>query len=208
LKQRSFVTLLSLTMLTVTSSTAFAQMRGGSAGGMGKSQPSSGTMQGSMPQQGPNSIGQAGTQDDRRRLMHTTPHQDHQYGACQQAMHAVQNDIGRILHHNSAVSTSDNSDSSSDAGDLPDDLQSLEQDDDDLASGLNDDQKVVLQSQLKELQQKTKEMEALAQQVKTEMADRDADPAAVRKDLKKLGKLSKDISKRQHEIGVALGIAS
>ena len=50
-------------------------------------------------------------------------------------------------------------------GDLSDDLQNLEQDDDDFASGLNDDQKAVLQSQIKELQQKTKEMEALAKQV-------------------------------------------
>jgi hypothetical protein len=62
--------------------------------------------------------------------------------------------------------------------------------------------------QIKELQQKTKEMEALAKQVKMEMANRDGDPAVVRKDLKKLEKLSKDISKRQQEIGVALGITS
>jgi hypothetical protein len=198
--------LLSLTMLTMAASTALAQMRGGSAGGMGKGQP--GTMSGPMSQQSPNSMGPAPTQDDRRRLMHTTSRQDHQYGVCQQAMHAVQGDIGRMMHRNSAAASSDNSDSSGAGSDLSDDLQSLEQDDNDLASGLNDDQKAVLQSQIKELQQKTKEMEALARQVKTEMADHVADPTVVRNDLKKLEKLSKDVSKRQHEIGVALGIAS
>jgi hypothetical protein len=140
--------------------------------------------------------------------MHTTSHQDQQYGVCQQAMHSVQRDIGRMMHQNSAGSTADSSDPAGVGSDLSDDLQSLEQDDNDLASGLNDDQKAVLQSQIKELQQKTKEMEALARQVKTEMADHDADPTAVRMDLLKLEKLSKDISKRQHEIGVALGIAS
>jgi chromosome segregation ATPase len=205
---KSFATFLLLAMLIMSSGMALAQMRGGSAGGMGKGQPPSGAMQGPMAQQGTTAMGQAGTQDDRRRLMHTTSRQDHQYSACQQAMHSVQGDIGRMMDHNSAAPTSDDSNTLGAAGDLSDDLQNLEQDDDDFASGLNDVQKAVLQSQIKELQQKTKEMEALAKQVKTEMADRDSDPAVVHKDLKKLEKLSKDISKRQQEIGVALGITS
>jgi len=208
MNHKSFATFLLLAMLIMAPGMAIAQMRGGSAGGMGKGQPPSGAMPGPMSQQGTGSMGQTGTQDDRRQLMHTTSRQDHQYMACQQAIHAVQGDVGRMMHHNSAASASDNSDSVGPAGDLSNDLENLEQDDDDFASGLNDDQKAVLQLQIKELQQKTKEMEALAKQVKTELADRDSDPAVVHKDLKKLEKLSKDISKRQQEIGVALGITS
>ena len=140
--------------------------------------------------------------------MHTTAHQDQQFNACQKAMRTVQGDIHGMLHHNDAVSGPDNSDSPDLSSDLSNDLQNLEQDDDDLASGLNDDQKAVLQSQIKDLQEKTREMEVLAKQVKAEMADRDTDPKVLRKDLKQLEKLSKDISKRQHEVAVALGIAS
>ena len=101
MNQKSFATFLLLAMLIMASGMARAQMRGGSAGGMGKGQPPSGAMQGPMAQQGTTAMGQAGTQDDRRRLMHTTSRQDHQYSACQQAMHSVQGDIGRMMHHNS-----------------------------------------------------------------------------------------------------------
>jgi hypothetical protein len=207
--QKSFLLLLSVMILAVlASSIAVAQMRGSSSGGMGKGQSPSGTMQGPMSQPSAGSMGPNGTQADRRQLMHTTARQDHQFGACQLAMQAVQGDIHGMLHRNNSASASGSSDSPEVSSDLSNDLQSLEQDDDDLASGLNDDQKAVLQLQIKELQQKTKEMEVLASQIKTEMANRDTDPTALRKDIKKLDKLSKDISKRQHDVAVALGITS
>lgn len=204
--QKSFLAVMILPLLA--SSIAVAQMRGTSGGGMGKGPSPSGTMQGPMSQPNSGSIGPNGTQADRRQLMHTTARQDQQFSACQQAMQAVEGDIHSMLHRNDSASASDSSDSPDVSSDLSNDLQNLEQDDDNFASGLNDDQKAVLQSQIKELQQKTKQMEVLANQVKTEIANRDADPTALRKDIKKLERLSKDISKRQREVAVALGIAS
>lgn len=97
MKQRSLVLILLWTILcTIASSTAFAQMRGGSTGGMGRGQQSSRPMQGPMSQSGTGPMNQSGTQADRRQIMHTTARQDQQFSACQQAMHAVQGDLHGI----------------------------------------------------------------------------------------------------------------
>lgn len=51
-------------------------------------------------------------------------------------------------------------------------------------------------------------MQSLAQQLKEEMGNPQADPKAVREHTKKLDKLSKEIAKQQHEVATALGITA
>jgi hypothetical protein len=92
--------------------------------------------------------------------------------------------------------------------DLSSDLQDLEQSNDDFASSLNSDQQAVVANKLKDLDKKTKEMQTLAEQVKSELGNPQADPKLAREHIKKLDKLSKEVAKQQREAAVALGISA
>ena len=180
-------------------------------------------MQGAS-QSGMGSMGQGGTMltpAQRRQVMHTTSMQDQIYQASAHAMGKVQGDLSRMQSHLSANSSANGNASSAagadaqqqDGGNNPgDDLSSalddLQQSDDDLASSLNNDQQAVVAAKLKDLDKKTKEMQTLAAQVKSEVGNAQADPKVVREHMKKLDKLSKEIAKQQHEVASALGIST
>jgi hypothetical protein len=152
----------------------------------------------------------------RRQLLHTTAMQDQKYRACTQAMGRVQGDLSHMHSRASGNSSSGNASSGASAdpqqqgddptSDLSSDLQDMAQSDDDLISSLNDDQQAVVTNQIKDLEKKTKEMQALAQQLKSELDSPKSDPKVVREDMKKLDKLTKETTKRQHDVAVALGI--
>jgi len=194
---------------------AFGQMHGGSGGtnGMGGGKPSTGGMQGSS-QQGMGSMGSAGpmmTQSERRQMLHTTPKQDQRYQACAHAMSRVHGDLYRMQQHVNANSSSAPSSDAQQPGDdssdnLSSDIQDMAQNDDDLIASLNDEQQAVLTSQIKDLEKKTKEMQSLAQQLKSELDSPKSDPKVLREHMKKLDKLTKETTKRQHDVAVALGI--
>jgi len=63
-------------------------------------------------------------------------------------------------------------------------------------------------SKLKDLDKKTKEMQTLAAQVKSELGNPQSDPKIVREHMKKLDKLSKEIARQQHKVATALGISA
>jgi hypothetical protein len=194
---------------------AFGQMHGGSGGtnGMGGGTPSTGGMQGSS-EQGLGSMSSGGpmmTQAERRQMLHTTPKQDQRYQACAHAIGRVHGDLHRMQQHVNANSSSGPSsdaqqpaDDSSD--DLSSDIQDLAQNDDDLIASLNDDQQAVLTSHIRDLEKKTQEMRSLAQQLKSELDSPKSDPKVLREHVKKLDKLTKETTKRQHDVAVALGI--
>ena len=179
-------------------------------------------MQGAS-QSGMGSMGQGGTMltpAQRRQVMHTTSMQDQKYQASAHAMGKVQGDLSRMQSHLNANSSTNGNTSSAASGDAqqqggsdPSDdlssaLQDLQQSDDDLASSLNNDQQAVVAAKLKDLDKKTKEMQTLAAQVKSEVGNAQADPKVVREHMKKLDKLSKEIAKQQHEVASALGIST
>lgn len=204
---------------------AFGQMHGGSPGGgmAGSStgRPSMGGMQGGS-QSGMGSAGQNGsmvTPAQRRQLLHTTAMQDQKYQACTRAMSKVQGDLSRMQAHgrgnlSSAQTGNSSPDGSADAqqsdpgDDLSSDLQDMAQSDDDLTSSLNADQQAVVAGKLKDIDEKTKEMQSLAEQLKSETGNAETNSKTVREHIKKLNKLSKEIAKEQHEIAAALGITS
>ena len=213
-------------VIAISATTAFAQMHGGSGGGMGSSgggMNGSGGMggsgsgmsmgSGSMSHSGMANSDQQGTAMtpmQRRQLMHTTTQQQQQYANCKQRADAVQQDITHMMHSTSGSSATNSSADASAGGDdgqgLSGDVADLTQDDDSLVSGMNKDQTAALTSQIKNLQKSTKEMEELAQQIKAEMAAQGNDPKKVQRDLKKLQKLAKDVAKKQRDIATALGI--
>lgn len=222
--------LLAVSVIVFLAGASLGQMHGGVAGG-GMSGGTSGTGMGktsmggmqSGSQQGMGSMGQGGstmTPMQRRQLMHTTAMQDQKYQASAHAMGRVQGDLSRMQSHGNSQSAA-NASSSSDAGSSSDaqqgsgdpsdalssDLQDLEQSNDDLASSLNSDQQAVVANKLKDLDKKTKEMQSLAQQLKTEMANLESDPKVVREHTKRLDKLSKEIATEQHEVASALGLS-
>jgi hypothetical protein len=215
---------------------SLAQMRGGAGGasGTGMGQPSAGGMQGSQTgmgsmggmqgsQSGMGSMGQGGTTitpAQRRQVLHTTSVQDQKYQASAHAMSKVQGDLSRMQAHGHAANSASNGYSSG-AGsgadatsgnntgdDLSSDLQDLKQSNDDLASSLSSDQQAVVASKLRDLDKKTKEMQTLAQQLKSEMDHAPSDPKVVREHMKKLDKLGKEIAKGQREVASALGISA
>ncbi len=81
----------------------------------------------------------------------------------------------------------------------------MAQNDDDLIASLNDDQHAAVTGQIKDLEKKTKEMQSLAQQPKSELDSPKSDPKLLREHMKKLDKLTKETRKRQHDVAVALG---
>jgi chromosome segregation ATPase len=201
-------------------------MHGGSAGGgmsgaagQGMGQGAMGGMHGSSGMGSMDQSATTMTPAQRRQILRTTSMQDQKYQASARAMSKVQGDLSGMQSHGGAASAASNSslgagsgvnaqsgDNSSD--DLSSDLQDLEQSNDDLASSLNSDQQVVVASKLKDLDKKTKEMQTLAQQLKTEMDNPQADPKTVRERMKKLDKLGKEIAKEQREVASALGITA
>ena len=207
----------SLLAAIVFSSVALAQMHGGSSGSMGGTNSGRPSMPGSMSQRDMGPMGQDQnmspmTPAQRRQAMHTTTMQDQQYAKCIQRMNSVMHHIGNLMHEPTSFSpasfASDNSNSSDGIDALSSDMQDMEQEDNGLVSGFNDDQTAALAGQLKSLEKSTKEMQALTDHLRTEMADKDTDPKVIHRDLKKLEKLAKQVSKQQHEIGVAPGIVT
>ena len=221
---------LAAAILVFLAATALGQMHGGAAGGMSGASSTGGMGQGSMGgmrnSSGMGSMDQTGTMmtpAQRRQLMHTTPMQDQKYQSSARAMGKVQGDLSRMQSRgmgNAASSATQNTNPSyaasadtqqgaADPGDdLASDLQNLEQSNDDLASSLNSDQQAVVAGKLKDLQKKTKQMQALAEQVKSELNNPQADPKVAREHLKKLDRLSKEVAKQQHEVASALGISA
>jgi|SRR6516165_10659248 hypothetical protein len=217
-------------ILVLLAGAALAQMGGGGApsrgmpsntSNTGMGQSSMGGMHGS--QSGMGSMGQGGatmTPAQRRQLLHTTSMQDQKYQASARAMAKVQGAMSRMQSHantasaasassSSLAGNSSNAQAGSDSGDdLSSDLQDLDQSNDDFASSLNSDQQAVVASKLKDLQKKTKEMQTLADQVKSELNNPQADPKIAREHMKKLDKLSKEVAKQQHEVANALGISA
>jgi hypothetical protein len=213
-------TLLTLVVVLALVGFAASQMRGGMGGGsastsgMGRGPSSMDGMHGG-PQDGMGGPGMGGTMSpmQRRQLMHTTSMQDHKYQACTQAMNKVQGDLSQMQMGRGANSVSGDSGDSQQASDdstdgLSSDLQDLSQSDDDFSASLNSDQEAVLAAKMKDLEKKTKEMQALAQQLKSELARPDADAKLLKAQMKKLKKLSNEIAKHQHEIAATLGIAA
>jgi hypothetical protein len=217
-------------VIVLLAGTSPGQMRGGAAGGgmsggtsgTGMGQGSTGGMQGAS-QSGMGSTGQNGTmmtQGQRRQVMHTTSMQDQKFQASTHAMGKVQGDLSRMQSHMNGNSAQNGGSSPATSGDaqqqgggdpgdaLSSDLQDLEQSNDDLASSLNSDQQAIVASKLKDLDKKTKEMQTLAEQVKSELGNPQTDPKIAREHLKKLNKLSKEIAKQQHEVASALGISA
>jgi hypothetical protein len=215
-------------ILVLLAGAALAQMRGGApSGGMsgntsntGMGQSSMGGMHGSQSGMGSMGGGATMTPAQRRQLLHTTSMQDQKYQASARAMAKVQGAVSRMQSHantasaasassSSLAGNSSNAQAGSDSGDdLSSDLQDLDQSNDDFASSLNSDQQTVVASKLKDLQKKTKEMQTLADQVKSELNNPQADPKIAREHMKKLDKLSKEVAKQQHEVANALGISA
>jgi len=215
-------------ILVLLAGAALAQMRGGApSGGMsgntsntGMGQSSMGGMHGSQSGMGSMGGGATMTPAQRRQLLHTTSMQDQKYQASARAMAKVQGAVSRMQSHantasaasassSSLAGNSSNAQAGSDSGDdLSSDLQDLDQSNDDFASSLNSDQQAVVASKLKDLQKKTKEMQTLADQVKSELNNPQADPKIAREHMKKLDKLSKEVAKQQHEVANALGISA
>jgi len=194
----------------------------GSMGGM-QSSSSMASMGGMHSSSSMGSMNQSGTTmapAQRRQLLHTTSMQDQKYQASANAMSKVSGDLSRMQSHGSAASAASNS-SSSGAGsgadaqssdnpgnDLSSHLQDLEQSNDDLASSLNSDQQAVVAGKLNDLGKKTKEMQTMARQLKTEIDNPQTDPKIVHEHKKKLDKLSKEVAKQQREVASALGISA
>lgn len=228
---------LNVVVLILIAGSALAQMRGGSGGGMsggtsagGMGQGSAGGMNGgsgmgSMGSMGPmNQSGGMMTQSQRRQLMHTTSMQDQKFQTSARAMSNVQGNLSRMQSHGMSPASSNSAqnanasslssanaqqgDGSDPSGDLSSALDNLEQSNDDFASSLNSDQQAVVAGKLKDLQKKTKEMQTLAEQVKAEVNNPQADSKAVREHMKKLDKLGKEIAKEQREVASALGISA
>lgn len=215
-------------MLVLLAGTTFGQMRGSTQGGMsgntsgtGMGQSSMGGMHGS--QSGMDSMGQGGatmSPAQRRQLLHTTSMQDQKFQASARAMTKVQGAMSRMQSHGTSAPAASNALTSGGQGgsnaqpddnsgdDLTSSLDDLEQSNDDFASSLNNDQQAVVAAKLKDLDKKTKEMQALAQQLKAETDNPQSDPKAVREHIKKLDKLGKEIAKEQHEVATALGISA
>lgn len=222
--------LLAVSVMVFLTGASFGQMRGGNAGtGMPGGAPGTGMGQGpmgGMPGASPSGMGSTGqggaamTPEQRRQAFHTTSMQDQKYQAGAHAMGKVQGDLSRMQSHMNANSLQNGSPSSAASADDPQqvggnpsddlssDLQDLEQSNDDFASSLNNDQQAVVAGKLKELNKKTKEMQTLAAQVKSELGNPQADPKVAREHIKKLNKLSKEIAKQQHEVASALGISA
>ena len=192
---------------------------------MGQSRPSGGMQGGSGQQgmgagrQGMGGVGSSGpmlTGEQRRAAMHTTQAQDGQYGMCAQAMNKVRDGISHMGSMKPAQSPnsqqsgqSADAQSSDDGSDqLDNDIQDLAQDQNDFLDNLNGDQKTALESQVKDLQKKMKQLEGLSKDLKAELEAKSADQAKIRKQVKELDKLSKAIQKEQRSIAGALGIQS
>ncbi len=216
MKTRVLTAIFAIVLLT---GFGMSQMRSGMGGsgttsGMGHAQSSMGGMQGGQQagMNGPSQGGPSMTPMQRRQLMHTTSNQDQKYQACTQAMSKVQGDLSHMQIHKGQGSPADVSsgDQQGDdsGGSLSSDLADLSQNDDDLSASLNSDQQAVLAAKIKDLDKKTKEMQALAQQLKAELAKSDSDPKLVKAQMKKLDKLGKEMAKEQHEIAAALGITA
>ena len=137
--------------------------------------------------------------------------QDQKYQACTKAMSKVQGDLSRMQSNGTNSSSGASSDAQQRVTILAIVCRAIfrmEQSNHDLSSTLNSDQQAVVASKLKDLDKKTKEMQSLSQQLKSELSNSESDPKIVREHLKKLDKLSKEIAKQQHEIGAALGISA
>lgn len=176
---------------------------------MGQSRPSGG-MQGSSSQQGMGSMGQSGqmaNHDQRRQTMHTTQQQDKKYASCVQAMNKVRTGI-KHMSGTTAGQTFDAQQADDGSGQLDTDVQDLEQDQNEFLDSLNEDQKTVLESQIKDVQKKMKQLDTWSKELKAELDNKNADPVKVREQVRKMDKLSKDIQKEQHQIADALGIQS
>lgn len=211
--------LLAVWAVVVVTGSAVGQMGGGSAGGgmagTGGGRSSTGGMQ-SASHAGMGSMDKSGammSQAQRRQMMHTTTMQDQKFRAGTQAMSRVQGDLSRMQSHTGgSLSSGASADAQQSGGDLSDnlsnDLQDLAQNNDDLSASLNDDQQAVVASKMKDLEKKTKEMQSLAQQLKSEMNNPEADPKVVREHMKKLEKLAKETTKGQHEVAAALGVSA
>lgn len=215
--------LLAVSLVMVLVGTGSGQMHGGSGGGMGGTgagnssmggmRGASSTSMGSAAQSGPMM-----TPMQRRQLLHITAMQDKKYQTCTQAINRVQGDLSHMQSHagDSSSSGSPSSSASSDTqqqgddptSDLSNDLQDMAQSDDDLGTTLNSDQQAVVASKMKDLDKKTKEMQSLAEQLKSDSGNSASDPRVVQQRIKKLNKLSREIAKEQHDIAAALGISS
>ena len=168
-------------------------------------------MSGGMGQSGPMLSGK-----QRRAAMHTSQTQDTQYAKCAQTMDKVRSGISHMEGTRSAQSPSSlqsgqsaDAQSSSDSSDqLGNDIQGLEQDQNDFLDSLNNDQKAALENQIKDVQKKMKQLEGLSKELRADVEAKDADQAKIRKQVKKLDKLSKDIQSEQRQIAGALGIQS
>jgi hypothetical protein len=221
MKARILATVFTTLLLT---GFALTQMRGsmggsssagmGGAPSMGRGQSSMGGMQGGAHSGmgGPSQGGTSMTPMQRRQLMHTTSMQNQKYQVCSQAMSKVQGDLSHMRVHRGQGSSADASSGDQqedDSGDsLSSDLADLSQSDDDLSASLNSDQQAVLAAKIKDLHKKTKEMQALAQQLKATLANSDFDPKLVKAQVKRLNKLGNEVTKEQHEIAAALGISA
>lgn len=198
---------------------AMGQMRGSMGGGgttssMGNGQPSMGNMHAGSHSDmaGANQTGGM-TPMQRRQLMHTTSMHDQKYQACAHAMSKVQGDLSRMQMYggqgtsvNASSGDQQQTDDSSDS--LSSDLTDLTQDNDELSASLNPDQQAVVARKLKDLDKKTKEMQALAQRLKSELDNAESDSKLAKEQTKKLNKLGKEIAKEQREIATALGITA
>lgn len=218
--KRMWIVLVTASLLGTAPNLA-AQMRGG--GGTGQS---GGGMQGPSGQQGMGAAGQGMgggmgrsgpvlTGEQRRAVMHTTQTQNKQYDACAQAMDKVRDRIRHMVgtkpgqSPDSQPSGQSADTQPSDGSDqLSSDLQDLEQDQNDFLESLNKDQKTALESQIKDVQKKLKQLDDASRELKADLEAKNADPAMVRKELKKLDHLSKAIQNEQRQIASALGIQS
>lgn len=187
-----------------------AQMRGG-GGGMSQGQSSAGGMQGQHSQAGTRGMGQSGpmlTNDQRRQMMHTTKTQDTKYSSCAQAMNKVRDRIKHMTGNSNAGQNLDAQPPDSGGDQLDSDIQDVEQDQNDFLDSLSDDQKTALESQIKDVQKKMKQLDAMSKELKAELEGKTVDSAKIREQAKKLDKLSKAIQNEQHLIAGALGIQS
>ena len=186
---------------------AAAQMHGGS-GGTGQGQSGVGGMQGQHSQTGMADTGQNGprlTPAQHRQLMHTTQTQDKKYATCAQAMNKVRDNI---RHMGGGTTTAQPADAQQRDNQLDSDVQDLQQDQNDFLDSLSDNQKTALENQIKDVQNKMKQLDALSKELKAELEDKNADPAKIRAQAKRLDKLSKAIQNEQRLIATALGIQS
>lgn len=140
-------------------------------------------------------MGQGGQldRDQRRQAMHTTQQQDRKYASCAEAMNKVRGGIRHMSRPAPAGQTPDAQQADDGSGQFEDAVQNLEQDQNDFLDSLNDGQKTALESQIKDVQKKMRQLDTWSKELKAELDDKSPDPAKIREQVRKMDKLSKDI---------------